>query len=422
MTFIVFLSFRRRSRNKMTYNIHTLPNGLRIIHAPNQSAVAYCGFAVDAGTRDEADNEQGMAHFVEHLLFKGTKKRHAWHILNRMEHVGGDLNAYTNKEETIVYSAFLAEHFPRAVELLSDIVFHSTFPQHEIDKEVEVIIDEIQSYEDSPSELIFDDFEELLFPNHPLGRNILGKPDLLHQFKSEDALRFTSRYYRPENMIFFVQGNVDFKRVVRLVEKSTADLISNIGTYTRKHPDIYIPQNLTLHRDTHQAHVMIGSRGYDAHNEKRTALYLLNNILGGPGMNSRLNVSLRERSGLVYNVEANLTSYTDTGVFCIYFGTEHDDVDRCMRLVKKELKKLCDKPLSIAQLAAAKKQIIGQIGVARDNAESTALGMAKTFLHYNKMDDPQEVFQRIEALTSKELWEVSNEMFAENQLSTLIYL
>ena len=406
----------------MTYNIHTLPNGLRIIHAPNQSAVAYCGFAVDAGTRDEADNEQGMAHFVEHLLFKGTKKRHAWHILNRMEHVGGDLNAYTNKEETIVYSAFLAEHFPRAVELLSDIVFHSTFPQHEIDKEVEVIIDEIQSYEDSPSELIFDDFEELLFPNHPLGRNILGKPDLLHQFKSEDALRFTSRYYRPENMIFFVQGNVDFKRVVRLVEKSTADLTSNIGTYTRKHPDIYIPQNLTLHRDTHQAHVMIGSRGYDAHNEKRTALYLLNNILGGPGMNSRLNVSLRERSGLVYNVEANLTSYTDTGVFCIYFGTEHDDVDRCMRLVKKELKMLCDKPLSIAQLAAAKKQIIGQIGVARDNAESTALGMAKTFLHYNKMDDPQEVFQRIEALTSKELWEVSNEMFAENQLSTLFYL
>lgn len=406
----------------MTYNIHTLPNGLRIIHAPNQSAVAYCGFAVDAGTRDEADNEQGMAHFVEHLLFKGTKKRHAWHILNRMEHVGGDLNAYTNKEETIVYSAFLAEHFPRAVELLSDIVFHSTFPQHEIDKEVEVIIDEIQSYEDSPSELIFDDFEELLFPNHPLGRNILGKPDLLYQFKSEDALRFTSRYYRPENMIFFVQGNVDFKRVVRLVEKSTADLTSNIGTYTRKHPDIYIPQNLTLHRDTHQAHVMIGSRGYDAHNEKRTALYLLNNILGGPGMNSRLNVSLRERSGLVYNVEANLTSYTDTGVFCIYFGTEHDDVDRCMRLVKKELKKLCDKPLSIAQLAAAKKQIIGQIGVARDNAESTALGMAKTFLHYNKMDDPQEVFQRIEALTSKELWEVSNEMFAENQLSTLFYL
>lgn len=406
----------------MTYNIHTLSNGLRIIHAPNQSAVAYCGFAVDAGTRDEADHEQGMAHFVEHLLFKGTKNRHAWHILNRMENVGGDLNAYTNKEETIVYSAFLAEHFPRAVELLADIVFHSTFPQQEIDKEVEVIIDEIQSYEDSPSELIFDDFEELLFPNHPLGRNILGKPDLLHQFKSEDALRFTSRYYRPENVVFFVQGNVDFKRVVRLVERATADVAPSTESYSRRRPDLYVPRSLTLHRDTHQAHVMIGSRGYDAHDEKRTALYLLNNILGGPGMNSRLNVSLRERSGLVYNVEANLTSYTDTGVFCIYFGTEHDHVDRCIRLVKKELKRLCEKPLSPNQLNAAKKQIIGQIGVARDNAESTALGMAKTFLHYNKMDDPQEVFQRIEALTSKELWEVSNEMFAEEQLSTLIYL
>ena len=406
----------------MNYNTHTLANGIRIIHAPNHSAVAYCGFAIDAGTRDEADNEQGMAHFVEHLIFKGTQKRHAWHILNRMENVGGDLNAYTNKEETVVYSAFLVEHFPRAVELLSDIVFHSTYPQAEIDKEVEVIIDEIQSYEDSPSELIFDDFEELLFPNHPLGRNILGKPELLHGFKSEDALRFTTRYYRPDNMIFFVQGNVDFKKVIRLVEKTTSYIITNANTYSRKHPDVYVPQTLTLHRDTHQAHVMIGSRGYDAHNEKRTALYLLNNILGGPGMNSRLNVSLRERSGLVYNVEANLTSYTDTGVFCIYFGTEHHHVERCIRLVKKELKKLCDKPLSPTQLAAAKKQIIGQIGVARDNAENTALSMAKTFLHYRKMDNPKELFQRIEELTAKELWEVSNEMFSENYLSTLIYI
>ena len=406
----------------MNYHTHTLSNGLRIIHAPNQSAVAYCGFAIDAGTRDETEKEQGMAHFVEHLIFKGTQKRHAWHILNRMEHVGGDLNAYTNKEETVVYSAFLAEHFPRAVELLADIVFHSTFPQTEIDKEVEVIIDEIQSYEDSPCELIFDDFEELIFPNHPLGRNILGKPDLLHQFKSEDALRFTNRFYQPNNMIFFVQGNIDFKRVVRLVDKATANLSSNTSTFERRCPEIYIPKSLTLHRDTHQAHVMIGSRGYDAHNEKRTALYLLNNILGGPGMNSRLNVSLREKSGLVYNVEANLTSYTDTGVFCIYFGTEHKHVDRCIRLVKKELKKLCDKPLSPIQLAAAKKQIIGQIGVARDHAENTALGMAKTFLHYHKMDDPQDIFQRIEALTAKELWEVSNEMFAEDYLSTLIYI
>ena len=405
----------------MIYNTYTLANGLRIIHAQNASAVAYCGYAIDAGTRDEAEDEQGMAHFVEHLMFKGTQKRHAWHILNRMEHVGGDLNAFTNKEETVVYSAFLAEHFPRAVELLSDIVFHSTYPQHEIDKEVEVIIDEIQSYEDSPSELIFDDFEELIFPHHSLGRNILGKPELLRRFKSEDALRFTSHYYCPDNMVFFVQGNIDFKRIVWLVEKAAGDIPSRVSGRKRTSPLAYLPQTQTIHRDTHQAHVMIGSRGYDAHNGKRTALYLLNNILGGPGMNSRLNVALRERSGLVYNVEANLTSYTDTGVFCIYFGADPQDVSRCIRLVHKELKKLREKPLTITQLAAAKKQIIGQIGVARDNAESTALDMGKTFLHYDKMEAPQEIFHRIEALTAHDLWEVANEMFAENYLSTLIY-
>lgn len=406
----------------MIYHTHTLSNGLRIIHAQNQSAVAYCGYAIDAGTRDEAENEQGMAHFVEHLIFKGTQKRHSWHILNRMEHVGGDLNAYTNKEETVVYSAFLVEHFPRAVELLTDIVFHSTYPQVEIDKEVEVIIDEIQSYEDTPSELIFDDFEELVFPNHPLGRNILGKPELLRQFKSEDALRFTHRYYRPDQMVFFVQGNVDFKRVVRLLEKAVSDIPATVTERNRIKPELYIPQNKTIHRDTHQAHVMIGCRSYETHDKKRTALYLLNNILGGPGMNSRLNVALRERSGLVYNVEANLTSYTDTGVFSIYFGTDQEDVSRCIRLVHKELKRLRDKPLSGGQLATAKKQIIGQIGVATDNFENNALNMAKTYLHYDKYEEPQEVYKRIQSLTSQDLWEVANEMFREENLSTLIYL
>lgn len=406
----------------MIYHTHTLSNGLRIIHAQNQSAVAYCGYAIDAGTRDEAENEQGMAHFVEHLIFKGTQKRHSWHILNRMEHVGGELNAYTNKEETVVYSAFLVEHFPRAVELLTDIVFHSTYPQAEIDKEVEVIIDEIQSYEDTPSELIFDDFEELVFPNHPLGRNILGKPELLRQFKSEDALRFTNRYYRPDQMVFFVQGNVDFKRVVRLLEKAVSDIPATITERNRIKPELYIPQNKTIYRDTHQAHVMIGCRSYDTHDKKRTALYLLNNILGGPGMNSRLNVALRERSGLVYNVEANLTSYTDTGLFSIYFGTDQEDVKRCLRLVHKELKRLREKPLSSTQLATAQKQIIGQIGVAADNFENNALNMAKTYLHYNKYEEPQEVYKRIQSLTPQDLWEVANEMFREENLSTLIYL
>ena len=409
------------TRAEMQYNIHTLSNGLRIIHEPSSSKVAYCGFAVDAGTRDEAENEQGMAHFVEHLIFKGTRKRKAWHILNRMENVGGDLNAYTNKEETVIYSAFLTEHFGRALELLADIVFHSTFPQNEIEKETEVIIDEIQSYEDTPSELIFDDFEDMIFRNHPLGRNILGRPDLLKKFRSEDAMAFTSRFYQPSNMVFFVLGDFNFQKIVRQVEKLLVDLPLVTVENQRTIPPLYVPEQLVVHKETHQAHVMIGSRGYNAYDDKRTALYLLNNILGGPGMNSRLNVSLRERRGLVYTVESNLKSYTDTGAFCIYFGTDPEDVDTCLKLTYKELKRMRDVKMTSSQLMAAKKQLIGQIGVASDNNENNALGMAKTFLHYNKYESSESVFRRIEALTAEGLLEVANEMFAEEYLSTLIY-
>ena len=404
-------------------NMWMMPNGLRIIHEPLRSRVAYCGFAIDAGTRDEREEEQGMAHFVEHLIFKGTRKRKAWHILNRMENVGGDLNAYTNKEETVIYSAFLVEHFSRAFELLADIVFYSTFPQHEIEKETEVIIDEIQSYEDNPAELIFDDFEDLIFRGHPLGRNILGRPDLLRTFRSNDVMAFTKRYYRPENAVFFVSGDIDFKRIVRLAEKYVGDIGEGafVNETSRKAPLPYVPDCVTLDKGTNQAHVMIGGRGYDAYNPRRTALYLLNNMLGGPGMNSRLNVALRERRGLVYNVESNLTAYTDTGTFCIYFGCDPNDVDLCTRLVYKELKRLRENRLTLSQLAAAKKQLIGQIGVASDNHESNALGMAKTFLHYNRYESQEAVCRRIEALTSDLLLEVANEMFAEEYLSRLIY-
>ena len=406
----------------MGYQTVTLPNGIRIIHEQNPINVAYCGYAIDAGTRDEQADEQGMAHFVEHLIFKGTRKRHAWHILNRMENVGGDLNAYTNKEETVIYSAFLKGDFLRAAELLTDIVFNSTFPQNEIEKEVEVIIDEIQSYEDSPAELIFDDFEELIFPDHPLGRNILGKPEQLRNFRSEDALRFVNRYYKPDNLIFFVQGNLDFNRIVRSMEKVTAEIpFSTTENYTRQAPGPYHPRQVVLHKDTHQAHVMIGGRGYNAYDERRTGLYLLNNILGGPGMNSRLNVALREKRGLVYSVESNLTAYTDTGTFCIYFGCDLKDTDRCIELVQKELRNLRKQPLTTSRLNAAKKQIIGQIGVASDNFESNALDMAKSFLHYKQYEAKEKLFQRIESLTASYLQDIANEMFDENYLSTLIY-
>ena len=402
-------------------NLHTLANGLRIIHQPSRSQVAYCGFAVDAGTRDELPDEPGMAHFVEHLIFKGTHKRKAWHILNRMEAVGGDLNAYTNKEETVIYSAFLTEHFGRAFELLADIVFHSTFPAHELEKETEVIIDEIQSYEDTPSELIFDDFEDLIFSGHPLGRNILGYPERLKCFRSEDAKSFTARFYHPANAIFFVWGNLNFKQVVRWAEKLLADLPAVAVENRRVPPLPYVPSHLVIPKETHQAHVMIGARGYDAYDDRRTALYLLNNLLGGPGMNSRLNIALRERRGLVYNVESNLTSYTDTGTFCIYFGCDLQDAELCTSLVYGELARLRDARLTASQLAAAKKQLIGQIGVAGDNNENNALGMAKTFLHYNRYESPESVYRRIEALTSEALLGVSGELFAPDNLSTLLY-
>ena len=404
-----------------TYNTHTLANGLRIIHLLSSSPVTYCGYAIDAGTRDERPDEQGMAHFVEHTLFKGTQRRKAWHILNRMEHVGGDLNAYTNKEETVVYAAFLNEHLVRATELLTDIVFHSTFPSQELVKETEVVIDEIQSYEDTPSELIFDDFEDLIFQGHPLGHNILGTPNQLKTFTTEKVKAFVERYYQPGNMVFFVLGNYPFMRIVKMMERLAGAEPPRPSCNERQKPSPYEPRQLLVEKDTHQNHIMIGARGYDAYNPKRTALYLLNNMLGGPGMNSRLNLSLRERRGLVYTVESNLTAYTDTGTFCIYLGCDDADRRRCIQLVNKELDLLYQRPLTTAQLTAAKKQLIVQIGVASDNNESMALSMAKAFLHYNRYELPQAVCRRIDALTTDELFEVANEMFHREHLSTLIY-
>ena len=404
------------------FNTCTLPNGLRVIHRPLSSHVAYCGYAVNAGTRDEDPNEPGLAHFVEHMLFKGTRRRKAWHILNRMENVGGDLNAYTNKEETVVYSAFMDCHFPRALELLTDIVFRSTFPSREVGKETEVIIDEIQSYEDTPSELIFDDFEDMVFKGHPLGRNILGTPSALKTYGPVHAARFVQRFYRPDNMVLFVLGNIPFARVRRMAERLTADVsLPSVSLPRRTPPLPYVPARLSLRPDTHQAHVMLGGRAYDAYSGKRTALYLLNNLLGGPGMNSRLNVALREKRGLVYNVESNLTSYTDTGTFGIYFGCDAADADTCLRVCDKELKRLRDTRLSTSQLSAAKKQLMGQIGVASDNNENNALGMAKAFLHYNRYETTRDVCRRIEALTADLLLEVANEVMDEPQLSVLTY-
>ena len=405
----------------MEYNAHTLSNGLRLVHLPADSPVAYCGFAINAGTRDEQAEEFGLAHFVEHMLFKGTRKRKSWHILNRMENVGGELNAYTTKEETFVYTVFLEEHFGRAFELLADLVFHSQFPKQEIEKEVDVILDEINSYKDSPSELIFDEFENILFQGHALGHNILGNEESLLRFDADRGRSFMRRFYTPDNMVFFSMGRTSFRRIIRMAETALSDITFPMAERHRQAPRPIEASIREVQKETHQVHVLIGGRAYSMHDDRRIPLFLLNNILGGPGMNNRLNVSLRERNGLVYNVESNITSYTDTGLASIYFGTDPKNREKATRLVYKELTRLRENKLTATQLSTAKKQLIGQLGVSSDNREGLFLGLGKSYLHYNRYDTLPEVFAQIERLTADEILEVANEIYAPEHLSCLIY-
>ena len=421
----------------MKYNTYTLNNGLRIIHLPSDSKVVYCGYQINAGTRNEEPGEEGLAHFCEHVTFKGTERRKAWHILNCLESVGGDLNAYTNKEGTVYYSAILKEHIARAVDLLTDIVFHSVYPQAEIDKEVEVICDEIESYNDSPAELIYDEFENIIFKGSPLGHNILGTAEQVRSFKTEDALRFTRKLYRPDNAIFFAYGDIDFKKLVRLLKKSflseertvksekfnspEAQTQFNIQHSTFNTQHSFEGQTIVMQKNTHQAHVMIGTRAYDVNDSRRMPLYLLNNMLGGPGMNAKLNLALREHNGLVYTVESTMVAYGDTGVWSIYFGCDEHDVKRCLRLVRKELDKFMQKPLSEAQLKAAKKQIKGQVGVACDNRENFALDFGKSFLHYGWEKNVDRLYEQVDEITAEQIQAVAQELFDKDRLTTLIF-
>ncbi len=447
----------------MKYNTYTLDNGLRIIHLPSDSKVVYCGYQINAGTRNEEPGEEGLAHFCEHVTFKGTERRKAWHILNCLESVGGDLNTYTNKEGTVYYSAILKEHIARAVDLLSDIVFHSVYPQAEIDKEVEVICDEIESYNDSPAELIYDEFENILFKGSPLGHNILGTAEQVRSFKTEDALRFTRKLYRPDNAIFFAYGDIDFKKLVKLIRKALGEcpkgreLACSADCKSAKTPteeriaeetptgetpteemeagdanhkvqsskfnvqSKVAGQTIVMQKNTHQAHVMIGTRAYDVNDDRRMPLYLLNNMLGGPGMNAKLNLALREHNGLVYTVESTMVAYGDTGTWSIYFGCDEHDVKRCLRLVRKELDKFMQKPLSDAQLKAAKKQIKGQIGVACDNRENFALDFGKSFLHYGWEKNVDRLYEQVDAITAAQIQAVAQELFDKDRLTTLIF-
>ena len=423
----------------MIYNTHTLPCGLRIIHLPSQSPVVYCGYAIRAGTRDEEPGDEGLAHFCEHVTFKGTRRHTSMSILNSLESVGGELNAFTSKEHTVFYSAILSDHIQRAVALLTDIVFCSIYPQEELTKETAVICDEIESYNDSPADLIFDDFENIIFSGHPLGHNILGTEGRVRTYTTADAARFTSRHYLPEKAVFFVYGNIDFAKIVKIVEHNMATALAerpfrDMPTATTEQPKgtptLSDSGNgdtqehgvtIVRSRNTHQAHVVTGCKAYSMTDERRLPLWLLTNILGGSGMNARLNVALRERHGLVYTVESTMLTYSDTGLWATYFGCDHHDVKRCQRLMRREMDRLAQRQLSNTQVDKAKKQIKGQIGIAFDNRESLALSFAKSFLHSGHGKDINLLYERIDGITPSQLQDAAQDIFNPANLTTLIF-
>ncbi len=426
----------------MAHNIHTLSNGIRILHLPDTMPITYVGVAVDAGTRDELPDESGMAHFVEHLLFKGTKRRRSWHIINRLESIGGQLDAYTTKEETYIYATVPNEYTDRALELLADVVLNSTFPENEIEKERDVVLDEIQSYNDSPSELIYDEFEELLFPHDPIGRNILGTEQSLESFSSEKVRKFVHRNYTSDHMVIFVMGNIKFDWLVKKIEKyfTTTKFSPKLGEMVedqrgmqefltphssflthRQSPQPYTPAHRTTPRHTYQAHCIIGNRAISMTSDERLTMLLLNNILGGPNMSSRLNLALRERNGLCYTIESNVTNYTDTGVWNIYFGCDPRNLTKAKRLCMQQLDILQNTPLNDNQLTTAKRQLRGQVLIGNQNKENLILGLSKAYLHGIELKPDSEHFQFIDSLTPSDLQSLAQRIFNPDQLSSLIY-
>ncbi|MEG1998913.1 MAG: pitrilysin family protein [Bacteroidales bacterium] len=403
------------------YQWETLPNGLRIIYRYAESDVSYCGFSVNVGTRDESHGLEGIAHYVEHMLFKGTEHRTVWHILNRMENVGGEMNAYTAKEETVIYSVHLEPDIKRSVELMADLIWGSKFPNDESEREKEVIVDEINSYRDNPAELIYDEFENLMFGGHALGHNILGDINSIKAILPEDGRKFLSDHYTPANMVFFFTGKTPYKKVVKLLETFVPTNSANVTVLTRNAPDIYNPFFKTVKSDNYQAHAIIGNRCYNMFDDRRIPLFLISNILAGPGMNSLLNIALRERRGYVYTVESSATCYTDTGVFAIYFGTDHANINKCFSVIKREFSRLRDNKMTSSRIDAVKKQFIGQLAIGRESRESLATATGKSFLHYGKCETFKDSVKRIEGITSSQILDVANEVLDDKQLSTLIF-
>ncbi len=405
----------------MEFEQHQLPNGIRIIHQHSNRAVAHCGLIINAGSRDEKTEQQGLAHFIEHVIFKGTKKRKAFHILSRMEDVGGELNAFTTKEDTCIYSSFMPKYYDRALELLQDIAFNSTFPAKELKKEKAVVIDEINSYKDNPSEQIFDDFEEQLFGKHPIGKNILGTPELVNSFNKASIKEFVASHYHSQQMVICSTGNISFAQLIKWAEKYFEHLPNSNKESIRRSFKTYKTTHKIQKHNGFQTHCMIGNIAFAANHPKKTAMVLLNNILGGPGMNSRLNLGIREKYGFTYQIESHYTPYSDTGLFNIYLASDSDKVEKIIKLVKKELQKLREKPLGPQQIKKAKQQLIGQIAIAQESDVNLMLALGKSLLLYNKVDTFEEVKNKIDSISAADLQEAAKIVFKEEDLSTLIF-
>jgi predicted Zn-dependent peptidase len=405
----------------MDYQVHTLKNGIRLLHKPAVSTIAHCCFIVNAGARDEAPGKDGLAHFIEHLLFKATKRRNTEQILNHLEIVGADLNAYTTKEYTCIHASFLKQHLERAIDLTEDIVFHSTFPEEELVKEKGVILDEIASYLDQPDEAIQDDFEDMLFRHHPLGRNILGTVESVTGLNRDDIQQFIAQNYNTHQMVFAVLGEYDFKKLVKLVEKYFGDIPANQNEKNRVKPDVNLAEMLRFSKPISQTHGVIGNQAYAFPHPKKNGLLLLNNILGGMGMTSRLNLQIREKYGIAYSIESNYSAFSDTGIFSIYFGTDTEKAERAIKLIHKELKKLREQKLGTLQLSQAKQKFIGQIALGEENRIGLIIAMAKSLLDYNRVDTLEEVFAKVNAVTADELLAISNEIFDNKHLITLLF-
>ena len=399
----------------------TLTNGIKIIHRHRAGELSHLALMVNAGMRDEKADENGLAHFIEHLVFKGTKRRKAYHILSCLENVGGELNAFTTKEETCIHASFLNDHIDKAMDLFADVIFNSTFPENEMEKEKEVILDEINSYRDTPADEIFDEFENLIYRGHQLGRNILGTIELVEKYTRDDIVKFRNQHYAPDRMVLACIGNISFNDFMKLANKYFADYQGNALPFERIPFVANKPANRVEVRQNHLTHVIMGGLAYRYTDERKLKLILLNNILGGPGMNTRLNLNIREKYGFAYTIESQYNAYSDTGNYTIYMGVDPHSQDRSIELVYKELNKLMTQRLGTLQLSNAKKQLIGQVALSNESGMNDLLSMVRAGFFEEHIETLPETIAKLEIITSSDLLEIANDVYDKNKVNILIF-